>query len=145
MRSLGPKTSRNTHEIVDMGISRVASSQAIHETYCLMTKIAKNAFFSFATLNQVANDSRKTLTLVFQHKNKLEILKNKVSTKLKNREWWKTLPKANKIIKNLFDSIMISLSKHTSHLIKYNHTNEIDIHWTLDLCVVYEYQVWISP
>ena len=86
MRSLGPKTSRNTHEIVDMGISRVASSQAIHETYCLMTKIAKNASFSFATLNQVANDSRKTLTLVFQHKNKLEILKNKVSTKLKNRE-----------------------------------------------------------
>ena len=33
--------------------------------------------------------------------------------------------------------IYIWLSIHTSHLNMYNHTNEIDIHWTLDLCVVY--------
>ena len=70
-------------------------------------KTAKNAFFSFATCSQVANDSWKTLTLIFQHKNKLETLKNKVSTKLKNKEWRKTLPNTNKMIKNLFGLIHI--------------------------------------
>ena len=51
-----------------------------------MTKNAKNTFFSFATCSQVANYLQKTLTPIFQHKNKLETLKNKVSTKLKNKE-----------------------------------------------------------
>ena len=37
------------------------------------------------------------------------------------------------------------LSIHKSHLNTYNHTNEIDIYWTLDLCVVCENQVWIIP
>ena len=33
---------------------------------------------------------------------------------------------------------------YTSHLNTYNHTNEISIHWTLDLCVVCVDQVWTS-
>ena len=57
----------------------------------------------------------------------------------------KSLSKENKMIKNLFDSTMISLSTHKSHSNMYNKTNEIDIHWTLDLCVVCEYQVWNGP
>ena len=58
---------------------------------------------------------------------------------LKNFEkqgWYKLLPKANKKNKNLFSLIHIWLSTHTSHLNMYNHTNEISIHWTLDLYVV---------
>ena len=50
--------------------------------------------------------------------------------------WYKLLSKANKKNKNLFRLIHIWLSTHTSHLNMYNHTNEIDIHWTLNLCVV---------
>ena len=46
--------------------------------------------------------------------------------------------------KNLFGLIHIWLSTHTSHLNMYNHTNEIDIHWTLNLCVVCVDQVWNS-
>ena len=41
--------------------------------------------------------------------------------------------------------IIKQLSIHKSHLNTYNHTNEIDIHWTLDLCVVCGNQVWTSP
>ena len=51
-----------------------------------MKKIAKNAFFSLETRGQVVNDSRKTWTPIFQHENKLETMKNKVSTKIKNNE-----------------------------------------------------------
>ena len=67
---------------------------------------------------------------------------------LKNFEkhgWYKSLPKANKKNKNLFGLIHIWLSTHTSHLNMYSHTNEIGIHWTLNLCVVCEYQMWNSP
>ena len=50
--------------------------------------------------------------------------------------------KYSKIFLNL---IIKQLSIHKSHLNMYNHTNEIGIHWTLDLCVVCKNQVWISP
>ena len=50
--------------------------------------------------------------------------------------WYKSLPKTNKKNKNIFGLIHIWLSTHTSHLNMYNHINEIDIHWTLNLCVV---------
>ena len=66
---------------------------------------------------------------------------------LKNFEkygWYKSLPKANKKNKNLFGLIHIWLNTHTSHLNMYNHTNEIGIHWTLNLCVVCVDQVWNS-
>ena len=53
--------------------------------------------------------------------------------------WYKSPPKANKKNKKLFDLIHIWLSTHTSHLNIYNHTNEISIHWTLDLCIVCVY------
>ena len=125
--------------------SRHFASGQLAKATAWWPKTAKNAFFSFATCSQVANDSWKTLTLIFQHKNKLETLKNKVSTKLKNKEWWKTLLNTNKMIKNLFGLIHIWLSTHTSHLNMYNHTNKIGIHWILDLCVVCGNQVWISP
>ena len=67
---------------------------------------------------------------------------------LKNFEkqgWYKSLPKSYKKNKNLFGLIHIWLSTHTSHLNMYNHTNEISIHWTLDLYVVCVYQMWNSP
>ena len=66
---------------------------------------------------------------------------------LKNFEkhgWYKSLPKANKMNKNPFGLIHIWLSTHTSLLNMYNHTNEIGIHWTLNLCVVCVDQVWNS-
>ena len=47
--------------------------------------------------------------------------------------------------KSLFGLIHIWLSTHTSHLNMYNHTNEISIHWTLNLCVMCVDQVWNSP
>ena len=59
--------------------------------------------------------------------------------------WYKSLPKANKKNKNLFGLNQIRLSTHTSHLNMYNHTNEIEIHWTKVLCVVCGNQVWNSP
>ena len=118
--------------------SRHFASGQLAKATAWWPKTAKNAFFSFATCSQVANDSWKILTLIFQHKNKLETLKNKVSTKLKNKEWWKTLPNTNKMIKNIFGLIHIWLSTHTSHSNMYNYTNEICIHWILDLCVVWE-------
>ena len=46
--------------------------------------------------------------------------------------------------KNLFGLIHIWLSTHISHLNMYNHTNEIGLHWTLNLCVVCVNQVWNS-
>ena len=47
---------------------------------------------------------------------------------------------------NIFFGLIIKqLSIHKSHLNTYNHINEIDIHWTLDLCVVCVNQVWPSP
>ena len=73
----------------------------------------------------------------FSHKNKLK--------NFEKHGWYKSLSKANKKNKNLFGLIHIWLSKHTSHLNMYNHTNEIDIHWTLDLRVVYVYQMWNCP
>ena len=65
--------------------------------------------------------------------------------KFEKHGWYKSLPKANKKNKNLFGLIHIWLSTLTSHLIMYNHTNEISIHWTLNLCVVCKYQMWNSP
>ena len=65
--------------------------------------------------------------------------------KVKNMGDTKSHPKANKMNKNIFDLIIISLSTHTSHSNMYNHTNVIDIHWTLDLRIVCKYQVWINP
>ena len=44
----------------------------------------------------------------------------------------------------LFGLMHIWLSTHTSHLNMYKHTNEIGIHWTLNLCVVCVDQVWAS-
>ena len=41
--------------------------------------------------------------------------------------------------------IIKQLSIYMSHLNTYNHTNEISIHWTLNLCVVCVDQVWTSP
>ena len=73
----------------------------------------------------------------FSHKNNLK--------KFEKHGWYKSLPKANKKNKNLFGLIHIWLSTHPSHLHMYNHTNEIDIHWTLDLCVVCVDQVWNNP
>ena len=65
---------------------------------------------------------------------------------LEKHGWYKSLPKANKKNKkNLFRLIHIWLSTHISHLNMYNHTNEIGIHWTLNLCVVCMDQVWNSP
>ena len=55
-----------------------------------MTKNAKNAFFQFCdpqpSHELFVKDLRKTLIPIFQHKNKLETLKNKVGTKPKNKE-----------------------------------------------------------
>ena len=74
---------------------------------------------------------------VFSHKNNLK--------NFEKYGWYKSHPKANKKNKNLFGLIHIWLSIHTSHLNMYNHTNEIGIHWTLNLCVVCVDQVWNSP
>ena len=50
-----------------------------------------------------------------------------------------------KHLKIFFGLIIKQLRIHTSHLNTYNHTNEIHIHWTLDMCVVCGNRVWISP
>ena len=39
-----------------------------------------------------------------------------------------------------FDPYMV---EHTQNM--YNHTNEIGINWTLNLCAVCVYQEWTSP
>ena len=124
MRSFFYQNSRNTHKIPDLGIFPgrwefhkiallMSYSRDTRKNLCLMTK---NTFFSFMTRSQVANYLRKTVTPVFQHKNKIETLKNKVGTKPRNKEWWKTLPNTNKMIKNLFSLIHIRLSAHTHHI-----------------------------
>ena len=62
--------------------------------------------------------------------------------KLLKQKWQKSLPKTNKTLKKIFLGLINKqLSIHTSHLNMYNHTNEIDIYWILDLCVVCENQV----
>ena len=48
--------------------------------------------------------------------------------KLWRHGWYKSLPKANKKNKNLFNLIHIWMSTHISHLNMYKHTNEIGIH-----------------
>ena len=74
-------------------------------------------------------ETRKTLrTQVFHTKTTWKTLKK--------HEWYKSLSKANKNKKNLFGLIYIWLSTHTSYLNMYKHTNEIDIHWTLNMCVM---------
>ena len=80
---------------------------------------------------------KNTQKTCFSHKNNLK--------NFEKYRWYKSLPKANKKNKNIFGLIHIWLSTHTSHLNMYNHTNKIDIHWTLDLCVVCEYQIWNNP
>ena len=47
--------------------------------------------------------------------------------------------------KILLGLIIKQLSINKTHLNTYNHTNEIHIHWTLDMCVVCGNRVWISP
>ena len=81
--------------------------------------------------------SQKHPENMFSHKNNLK--------NFEKHEWYKSLPKANKKNKNLFGLIHIWLRIHTSHLNMYNHSNEIGIHWTLNLCVVCMDQVWKSP
>ena len=107
-------------------------SRITHETLCLKLKNLRIGLFILAT-GLTCKNTQKTC---FSQK-----------INLKNFEkygWYKSLPKTNKINKNLFDLIMISLSTHTSHLKMYNHINEIGIHWILDLCVVCVNQVWTS-
>ena len=83
------------------------------------------------------NESRKHPENMFFTQKQLE--------NFEKHGWYKSLPKANKKNKNLFGLIHIWLSTHTSHFNMYNHTNEIVIHWTLNLCVVCVDQVWNSP
>ena len=71
---------------------------------------------------------------------------HKVNLKnFEKHEWYKSLPEANKMNKNLFDLIMLRLNTHISHLNMYNHTSEIGIYWTLVLCVVCVNQIWTMP
>ena len=79
----------------------------------------------------------RTQKTCFSHKNNLK--------NFEKHGWYKSFPKAHKKNKNFFGLIHIRLSTRTSHLNMYKHTNEIGIHWTLNLCVVCEYQVWKSP
>ena len=72
----------------------------------------------------------------FSHKNNFK--------NFEKHGWYKSLPKANKKNKNIFCLIHICLNTHTSHLNMYKHTNEIGIHWTLNLCFVCVNQVWNS-
>ena len=111
--------------------------QNSHETFCPKLKNLRfGPFNSWLNLymKKVMKAPRK---YVFSHKN---ILKN-----FEKHGWYKSLSKANKKNKNLFGLIHIWLSTHTSYLNMYNHINEIDIHWTLDLSVVCVYQMWNSP
>ena len=100
----------------------------------------QKCFFQLRDLQPSHEQLVKHFDTCFSTQNNIETLKNKVSRKLKNKEWWTTLLNTNKMIKNLF-----GLITYTSHLNTYNHTNEIGIHWTLDLCAVWGNQVWISP
>ena len=74
---------------------------------------------------------------VFHTKTTWKTLKNMSDTNYFQKQ-------TKRIKKNLFGLIHIWLSTHTSHLNMYNHTNEIGIHWTLNLCVVCVDQVWNS-
>ena len=66
------------------------------------------------------------------------------SEKLLKHKWYtKSLSKKEIKYSKIFLGLIIKqLSIHKSHLNTYNHTNEIDIHWTLVLCVN---QVCTSP
>ena len=70
----------------------------------------------------------------FSHKNNL-----------KNVSDTNHFQKQTKRTKKLFGLMHIWLSTHTSHLNMYNYTNELDIHWTLNMRVVCVNQVWNSP
>ena len=106
-----------------------------HETlYPKLKKLRIGPFYLWLNLHM--NKSRKHPKSMFFTQKELE--------KLWKHGWYKSLPKENKKNKILFGLIHIWLNTHTSHLNMYNHTNEIDIHWTLDLCVVCVYQMW-SP
>ena len=68
-------------------------------------------------------------------------LENMFFTQKQFGKLWKTwviqiTSKSKQREQNLFGLIHIWLSTHTSHLNMYNYTNEIGIHWTLNLCVV---------
>ena len=66
-----------------------------------------------------------------------KLLKHKSDTK----KYFQKQIKQSKIFLSL---IIKQLSIHKYHLNTYNHTNEIDIHWTLDLCVMCVNQIWTS-
>ena len=146
-----------------LGISRVTDLWTSHEkfrdiaTYEIACKIfvgqiwvTKHSVQSWKTWELNHLNSRLGWDLYHSQNELRKHPKNLFFTQnqLKNFEkhgWYKSLPNTIKLIKNLFGLIHIWLSTHTPHLNMNNHTNEISIHWTLDLCVVYRNQVWISP
>ena len=76
---------------------------------------------------------------VFQQK-KLRFLEKKLLTQ---KCYTKTLTKTYKILKNIFGFDYQAIEY--THLYTYNYINEINIHWTLNMCVMCVDQVWSNP